>query len=283
MEINSLGDQKCRPAFREALVEWGRAHRDELCEDCHNRSTAIRCACSTARSTRRSPSPRPTVSTICATPCRAHFGTVEELLTSAGVPFVVNPRMVRGLDYYTRTTFEVMASGLGAQSTVVAGGRYDGLVEALGGAAVAGIGFAIGVDRIALALEAAGTLRRCARRGDYCDGRGVRRVSASSWREICAARIFTRDAFAGAQDENVACARVENWRALRGDHRRQRIGARRRTVRDLKESTQREVAPAESWPRADRGRSQRVTVSCDFLGLGHRYSSTHGRISTLMA
>jgi histidyl-tRNA synthetase len=66
--------------------------------------------------------------------------------------------MVRGLDYYTRTAFEVMASGLGAQSTVVAGGRYDGLVETMGGAAVAGIGFAIGVDRLALALEATGTL-----------------------------------------------------------------------------------------------------------------------------
>ena len=66
--------------------------------------------------------------------------------------------MVRGLDYYTRTAFEVMASGLGAQSTVVAGGRYDGLVETMGGAAVAGIGFAIGVDRLALALEAAGAL-----------------------------------------------------------------------------------------------------------------------------
>ncbi|HMD05191.1 MAG TPA: His/Gly/Thr/Pro-type tRNA ligase C-terminal domain-containing protein, partial [Candidatus Binatus sp.] len=90
--------------------------------------------------------------------CRAHFDTVKEFLSAAGVNFVVNARMVRGLDYYTRTAFEVMAGGLGAQSTIIAGGRYDGLVETMGGAPVAGIGFAIGVDRMALALEAADVL-----------------------------------------------------------------------------------------------------------------------------
>jgi histidyl-tRNA synthetase len=79
---------------------------------------------------------------------------VQELLSKARVPYVVNPRLVRGLDYYTRTTFEAISKAVGAQSAVVAGGRYDGLVEALGGAAVAGTGFAIGVERIALALEA---------------------------------------------------------------------------------------------------------------------------------
>ena len=87
--------------------------------------------------------------------CRAHFAIVRELLTDAGVPHVVNPRLVRGLDYYTRTTFEVISTAVGAQSAVAAGGRYDGLVESLGGAAVAGTGFAIGVDRLALALDAA--------------------------------------------------------------------------------------------------------------------------------
>jgi histidyl-tRNA synthetase len=80
---------------------------------------------------------------------------VETLLRESGVPYVVNPRLVRGLDYYTRTTFEVVSGDVGSQSAVVAGGRYDGLVEALGGAAIPGSGFAIGVERLTLALDKA--------------------------------------------------------------------------------------------------------------------------------
>ena len=85
--------------------------------------------------------------------CQAHFAIVRELLADARVPHTVNPRLVRGLDYYSRTAFEVVSTRIGAQSAVAAGGRYDGLVEALGGAPVAGTGFAIGVDRLALALD----------------------------------------------------------------------------------------------------------------------------------
>jgi histidyl-tRNA synthetase len=156
MEINSIGDEKCRPAFREALVKWGRAHWDELDEDCHNRIDRNPLRLLDCKRDAKVTESAPNSLDYLCDECRAHFDTVKELLTSASVQFVVNPRMVRGLDYYTRTAFEVMASGLGAQSTVVAGGRYDGLVETMGGAAVAGIGFAIGVDRMALALEATG-------------------------------------------------------------------------------------------------------------------------------
>jgi histidyl-tRNA synthetase len=158
MEINSIGDQKCRPAFREALVKWGRAHWDELDDDCHNRIDRNPLRLLDCKRDAKVTESAPNSLDYLCDECRAHFDTVKQLLTSASVQFVVNPRMVRGLDYYTRTAFEVMASGLGAQSTVVAGGRYDGLVETMGGAAVAGIGFAIGVDRLALALEATGTL-----------------------------------------------------------------------------------------------------------------------------
>jgi histidyl-tRNA synthetase len=91
--------------------------------------------------------------------CRQHFDTVIDLLNAAGVRFVINPRIVRGLDYYMRTTFEVTSTNLGSQNAVLAGGRYDGLVEVLGGAAIPGIGFAIGMERIALALEAVRTDR----------------------------------------------------------------------------------------------------------------------------
>jgi histidyl-tRNA synthetase len=153
-EINSLGDATCRPAFRNALLEWGRAHLDQLCEDCHQRLERNPLRLLDCKIDAKLAATAPSSADYLCDPCRKHFGTVEELLAKANVPYLVNPRLVRGLDYYTRTTFEAISKAVGAQSAVVAGGRYDGLVEALGGAAVAGTGFAIGVERIALALEA---------------------------------------------------------------------------------------------------------------------------------
>ncbi len=155
MEVNSIGDQKCRPAFREALVKWGRAHWDQLCDDCHNRIDRNPLRLLDCKIDAKLAESAPNSLDSLCDECRAHFGTVKELLSAASVVYKLNPRLVRGLDYYTRTAFEVMAGGLGAQSTVVAGGRYDGLVETMGGSPVAGIGFAIGVDRMALAVEAA--------------------------------------------------------------------------------------------------------------------------------
>jgi histidyl-tRNA synthetase len=152
-EINSLGDANCRPAFRQALLEWGRSHLDQLCEDCHQRLERNPLRLLDCKTDAKLAQTAPSSSDYLCEPCRKHFGTVQDLLTRANVPFVVNPRLVRGLDYYTRTTFEAISKAVGAQSAVVAGGRYDGLVEALGGAAVAGTGFAIGVERIALALQ----------------------------------------------------------------------------------------------------------------------------------
>jgi histidyl-tRNA synthetase len=154
-QINSLGDDNCRPAFRQALLEWGRANLDKLCRDCHQRleKNPLRLLdCKIDVEVTRS---APTSRDYLCEPCRKHFGIVEDLLAKAGVPYAVNPRLVRGLDYYTRTTFEVVSNAVGSQSAVVAGGRYDGLVAALGGAAVAGTGFAIGVERLALALDPA--------------------------------------------------------------------------------------------------------------------------------
>ena len=137
-EINSIGASECRPAFRAALVEWGRAHWNELCEDCHNRIERNPLRLLDCKIDAKLAESAPSSLDYLCDACRAHFDTVKELLTGGGRQFVVNPRMVRGLDYYTRTAFEVMAGGLGAQSTVVGGGRYDGLVETMGGAAVAG-------------------------------------------------------------------------------------------------------------------------------------------------
>jgi histidyl-tRNA synthetase len=161
-EVNSLGCGECRPAYRNALLEYGRAHLDALCRDCHQRLERnplrlLDCKIDVAIAENAPKS----LDYLCEA-CRAHFATVQNLLSVASVEFVVNPRLVRGLDYYTRTAFEVLSGDVGSQSAVVAGGRYDGLIEALGGAPVAGIGFAIGVDRMALALQTAGLVANSA-------------------------------------------------------------------------------------------------------------------------
>ncbi len=154
-EINSLGDGECRPRFRAAVLEYGRAHLAELCEDCRSRLERNPLRLLDCKVDVKLAENAPRSQDYLCESCRAHFATVRELLADAGVPHTVNPRLVRGLDYYTRTTFEATSTAVGAQSAVAAGGRYDGLVEALGGAPVAGSGFAIGVDRLALALDAA--------------------------------------------------------------------------------------------------------------------------------
>ncbi len=159
-QINSIGCPKCRPAFREAVLQFGLAHEAELCQDCKQRLSRnpIRLLDCKIDAALAESAPR-SVDHLCEE-CRAHFDTVKELIAAGGVEFIENPRLVRGLDYYTRTTFEVTSAEVGAQSAVVAGGRYDGLIETLGGASVPGIGFAIGIERIALAVEAAGRVPR---------------------------------------------------------------------------------------------------------------------------
>ncbi len=151
--LNTLGDQTCRPGYREALTAYGRAHLDELCANCRQRleRNPLRLLDCKEESCRRIMVEAPLVTAHLCDPCRTHFGEVERLLRAADVPFRIDPRLVRGLDYYVRTAFEVTARNLGAQNAVGGGGRYDGLVEALGGPPLAGIGFAIGLERLLMA------------------------------------------------------------------------------------------------------------------------------------
>ncbi len=158
-EINSLGCPKCRPAFRAALLDYGRLHFMELCRDCHERLERNPLRLLDCKIDVKLAEAAPKSLDYLCEECRKHFASVVGMLDAAGVRFVVNARIVRGLDYYMRTTFEVTSTNLGAQNAVVAGGRYDGLVEVLGGAPVPGIGFAIGMERLALAMEAARTPR----------------------------------------------------------------------------------------------------------------------------
>jgi len=246
MEINSIGDATCRPAFREALVKWGREHWDELCEDCHNRIDRNPLRLLDCKIDAKLAASAPNSLDYLCDDCRAHFDTVRGTLDAAGVEYQVNPRLVRGLDYYTRTAFEIMAEGLGAQSTIIAGGRYDGLVEAMGGAAVPGIGFAIGLERVALALEAA----------ELIDGTSIDAVI------IALGDAAVRQAAKLAHDLRDAGLAVEMASALRklraSLSRANKIGARYAIIigedemargvvqlRDLAQSTQRQVAVGE--------------------------------------
>jgi histidyl-tRNA synthetase len=152
-EINSLGDSVCRPAYRAAVLEFGRAHFAELCQDCRQRLERNPLRLLDCKTDAQLMESAPESLKYLCEDCKAHFNTVKELIDAAGINFSVNPRLVRGLDYYTRTTFEVISEEVGSQKAVAAGGRYDGLVEALGGPPIPGIGFAIGLERMALAVR----------------------------------------------------------------------------------------------------------------------------------
>lgn len=155
LEVNSIGCADCRPGYRSALVDFLGARRSELCADCDRRldNNPLRVLDCKRESCAEIVTAAPSILLHLCADCQLHFETVRELLKDLRPEPVVNHRLVRGLDYYCRTTFEWKASsGLGSQNTVAAGGRYDGLVESLGGPPVAGVGFALGVERLALLL-----------------------------------------------------------------------------------------------------------------------------------
>jgi histidyl-tRNA synthetase len=159
LQINSLGDEQCRPAYQARLVAHFEGHRDALCADCQQRLLRnplriLDCKVETCREVARS---APSGLEFLCEACRAHFDEVRRQLDLLDVRYQVNPRIVRGLDYYTRTAFEFIADHpvLGTASTVGGGGRYDRLVKVLGGPDVPAVGVALGVDRLVLLLKEA--------------------------------------------------------------------------------------------------------------------------------
>jgi histidyl-tRNA synthetase len=150
-KINSLGCPNCRPAFTAGLSGLLSEKADFLCEDCSRRSTRnpLRVLDCKVPACREAMADAPSILDYLCTECRSHFDSVMRHLTIMGVSFELDRRLVRGLDYYTRTAFEIQTSLLGAQSAIAGGGRYDGLVKALGGPDIPAIGFAIGMDRLA--------------------------------------------------------------------------------------------------------------------------------------
>lgn len=154
--VNSLGCAACRPAYREALVGYLGRRRETLCENCRRRLEKNPLRVMDCKTDGPAFGDAPLLRDHLCEACRAHRAEVVALLDARGFPYVEAPRLVRGLDYYTRTVFEVTAPGQGSQDAIGAGGRYDGLVKSLGGPDTPAVGFALGVDRVARALAAAG-------------------------------------------------------------------------------------------------------------------------------
>ena len=152
LQINSLGCPECRPEYRQKLIEYLESRLGSLCPDCQRRyqTNPLRVLDCKAKGCQEATVDAPSVIEHLCSPCDDHFNQVKEYLQALQIPFAVNSRMVRGLDYYVRTTFELVTDQLGSQNAVAAGGRYDGLVESLGGPALPGIGFAIGLERLVL-------------------------------------------------------------------------------------------------------------------------------------
>ncbi|ASL88970.1 MULTISPECIES: histidine--tRNA ligase [Serratia] len=156
LELNSIGSLEARANYRDALVAFLEQHVEVLDEDCKRRmySNPLRVLDSKNPEVQALLNDAPRLSEYLDEESRAHFAGLCELLAQAGIPYTVNERLVRGLDYYNRTVFEWVTTSLGAQGTVCAGGRYDGLVEQLGGRATPAVGFAMGLERLVLLVQA---------------------------------------------------------------------------------------------------------------------------------
>lgn len=151
--VNSIGDENCRPRYRGALIAELHARAERLCADCRARidRNPLRVLDCKNPSCQAALAGVPEMGGFLCDPCRAHFDAFTNGLLALDIPFTRDPRLVRGLDYYVRTTFEIKAAGLGAQDTVLGGGRYDGLVAALGGPKAPGVGWASGIERLLIA------------------------------------------------------------------------------------------------------------------------------------
>jgi len=156
IELNSLGCKHCRPIFLDVLREFLRGmHGEQLCEDCMRRklTNPLRVLDCKVPQCKEYTIDAPKITDHLCPECAEHFAVVRRVLDAAGLNYVLNPRLVRGLDYYVRTTFEIVSGEIGSQSSVAGGGRYDGLVSAIGGPDAPGVGFACGMERLALLLD----------------------------------------------------------------------------------------------------------------------------------
>lgn len=158
LNLNSIGCKHCRPKFNEALKEYLRPHLPEMCDTCRSRfdKNPLRILdCKEEACSKINENAPKTVDFLCDE-CREHFEKLKEILDACGVKYKLNPKLVRGLDYYSKTVFEFVSTQIGSQGTVLGGGRYDTLIENLGGPQVPAVGFGSGIERMLLVLENTG-------------------------------------------------------------------------------------------------------------------------------
>ena len=250
LEITSLGDDSCRPQYRELLQDF--LFKLDLDEETRRRAeiNPLRVLDDKRPHIREMTADAPVMLDHLSDVAKQHFDTVLAHLDALGVPYVINPRMVRGLDYYTQTTFEFVHDGLGAQSGIGGGGRYDGLMRQLGGKDLSGIGFGLGVDRALLALQGRGQDGRRRRPG--------RRVRRAAGRAGQAAAVGAGRAASGrgcAGRPRLRRPRHEGRHARRGPFRRvDRTGGRRPRHRG---GHHRREGPVQRRAGRHRGRRRR--------------------------
>jgi histidyl-tRNA synthetase len=155
--VNSVGCRACRPAYSAALREAAGRHRAELCPDCQRKAETnpLRIFDCKVEACQRIAASFPSIQDFLCRDCREHFAKLRESLDVLGIPYRVDPRLVRGLDYYTKTTFEIVSSDLGAQNALLGGGRYDDMMKDFGGPDICGTGFAMGIERVLSVAEVA--------------------------------------------------------------------------------------------------------------------------------
>lgn len=158
LEINSIGCPTCRAEYHKALKEYFYGYKDELCETCNSRleKNPMRILDCKSPVCSKIAGGAPKITDYLCDECKGHFASVQKYLDAAGVEYTVNPTIVRGLDYYTKTVFEFVTDFIGAQGTVCGGGRYDGLIEELGGKHLPSLGFAMGIERLLMLMDKQG-------------------------------------------------------------------------------------------------------------------------------
>lgn len=158
LEINSIGCPTCRAEYHKALKEYFYGYKDELCETCNSRleKNPMRILDCKSPVCSKIAQGAPKITDYLCDECKEHFASVQKYLDAAGVEYTVNPTIVRGLDYYTKTVFEFVTDFIGAQGTVCGGGRYDGLIEELGGKHLPSLGFAMGIERFLMLMDKQG-------------------------------------------------------------------------------------------------------------------------------
>ncbi|MEQ8349621.1 MAG: histidine--tRNA ligase [Sneathiellaceae bacterium] len=241
LEVNSLGDPESRAAYREALLGYLEPYRGELSPDSQARlgRNPLRILDSKVERDREIVADAPQFGSFLGKEATAFWDEVQDGLTVLGIPFAVNPRLVRGLDYYTHTAFEFITEALGAQGAVIAGGRYDGLIEMLGGPSTPGIGWGGGIERLAMLADRAATLDRPVALVPL--GAEAERRTLALAHALRQAGLSVDEAFKGNLSRRLKRANKVGARfaVLLGEDE---IAAGRATVRDLDSGAQAEIA-----------------------------------------